>query len=98
VFQEFAGYDCQGTAGYFGHCVIRDRYRAAESMDSLDLSTVFSIATETIESVRDYLGGCGECIEIMVIYANGRASAVQRLRLDTGKHRALAVLGNLAGA
>lgn len=98
VFQEFAGYDCQGAAGYFGHCVIRDRYRAAASMDSLDLSTVFSIATETIESVREYLGGCGESTEVMVIYANGRASAVQRLRRDTGKYRTLALLGNLAGA
>lgn len=98
VFQEFAGYDCQGTAGYFGHCVIRDQYRAAESMDSLDLSTVFSIATETIESVREYLGGCGESTEIMVIYANGRTSPVQRIRRDTGKQRTLALLGSLAGA
>jgi hypothetical protein len=98
VFHEFAGYDCQGSAGYFGHCLIRDRYRAAESMDSLDLTTVFSIATETIETVRDYVGGCGDSTEIMVMYANGRASAVQRIRRDTSKHRTLALLGSLAGA
>ena len=94
---EFAGYDCQGIAGYFGHCMIRDRYHAAESMESLDLTTVFSIATDTVESVRDCLGGCGDSIEIMVMYANGRASPVQRIRRDTGKQRTLALLGSLAG-
>jgi hypothetical protein len=95
---EFAGYDCQGSAGYFGHCAIHERYRAAESMDSLDLTTVFSIATETVESVREYVGGCGDSMEIMVMYANGRASPVQRIRRDTGKQRTLALLGSLAGA
>lgn len=95
---DFDGYDCQGTAGYFGHCAVRDRYRAAESMESLDLTTVFSIATETIEAVREYLGGCGDSTEIMVMYANGRASAVQRLRRDTMKLRTLELLGSLAGA
>ncbi len=98
LLQEFAGYDCQGTAGYFGHCVIRDRYRAAQSMDSLDLTTVFAIATETVESVRECLGGCGDSTEIMVMYANGRASGVQRIRCDTRRHHTLTLLGNLAGA
>ena len=98
ALHEFAGYDCQGSAGYFAHCIIRDRYHAARSMESLDLTTVFAIATETIESVRDCLGGCGESIEIMVMYANGRASPVQRIRRDTGKQRTLALLGSLAGA
>jgi len=98
TLHEVAGYDCQGLAGYFGHCMIRDRYQAAESMESLDLTTVFSIATDTVESVRDCLGGCGDSIEIMVMYANGRASPVQRIRRDTGKHRTLALLGSLAGA
>jgi hypothetical protein len=97
ALQEFAGYDCQGTAGYFGHCVIRDRYKAAESMDSLDLTTVFSIATDTVESVRECLGGCGEFTEVMVMYANGRASSVERIRRDTWKQQTLAVLGNLQG-
>lgn len=98
AFHEFAGYDCQGSGGYFAHCAIRDRYRAAESMDSLDLATVFSIATETIESVREYLGGCGDSTEIMVMYANGRTSAVQRICRHTVKQRTLHLLGSLAGA
>ena len=95
---EFAGYDCQGSAGYFAHCAIRDRYRAAESMESLDLATVFTIATETIESVREYLGGCGDSTEVMVLYASGRASTVQRICRHTAKRRTLDLLGSLAGA
>ena len=98
LLQEFDGYDCQGTAGYFGHCVIRDRYRAAQSMDSLDLTTVFAIATDTVESVRECLGGCGDSTEIMVMYANGRASAVQRLRRDTRRQHTLTLLGQLKRA
>jgi hypothetical protein len=95
---EIAGYDCQGSGGYFAHCAIRDRYRAAESMESLDLTTVFAIATETIDAAREYLGGCGDSTEIMVMYANGRASAVQRLCRHTVKQRTLDLLGSLAGA
>jgi hypothetical protein len=98
ALHEFSGYDCQGSAGYFAHCSIRDRYRAAESMESLDLATIFAIATETIESVREYVGGCGDSTEVMVLYANGRASTVQRICRHTAKRRTLDLLGNLAGA
>jgi hypothetical protein len=98
ALHEIAGYDCQGSGGYFAHCAIRDRYRAAESMELLDLTTVFSIATETIESVREYLGGCGDSTEIMVLYANGRASSIQRICRHTVKQRTLDLLGSLAGA
>jgi hypothetical protein len=95
---EFVGYDCQGTAAYLGHYLIRDRYRAAQSMDSLDLSTVFAIAIETLEGVRECLDGCGESTEIIVMYANGRASEVQLLRQDIQKQRNLASLGDLSGS
>jgi hypothetical protein len=64
-------------------------------MDSLDLTTAFSIATEAIEAVRGSLGHCGESTEVMVLYANGRASDVQRIRRDTTKQRTLALLGHL---
>jgi hypothetical protein len=84
---EFVGYDCQGTAAYLGHYLIRDRYRAAQSMDSLDLSTVFSIAIETLEGVRECLDGCGESTEVVVMYANGCASELQLLRQDIQQQR-----------
>jgi hypothetical protein len=64
-------------------------------MDSLDLTTAFSIATEAIVTVREGLSGRGECAEVMVLYANGRASEVQRIRRDITKQRTLAVLGHL---
>jgi hypothetical protein len=95
---EFFGYDCEGAAAYLGHFLIRDRYMAATSMDSLDLTTVFSIATETLEAVRTSTGGGGGSIEIMVMYANGRASDVQRIHRDSSKERKLAFLGHLSGA
>jgi len=37
ALKELAGYDCQGSAAYLGHYLIRDRYRAMQSMDALDL-------------------------------------------------------------
>jgi hypothetical protein len=76
---ELAGYDCQGSAAYIGHYLIRDRYRAMQSMDALDLRSVFAIAAETLDGVREFCEGCSKCGEILVLYANGRKSGVQRL-------------------
>jgi hypothetical protein len=93
---EVVGYDCQGTAAHIGHYLIRDRYRGAQSTDSLDLTTVFTIATETVDGVRECVDGCGASIEIIVMYANGRASDVQRLGRDTQHERTLSLLGHLS--
>ena len=79
ALKELAGYDCQGSAAYLGHYLIRDRYRAMQSMDALDLRSVFAIAAETLDGVRECCEGCAECAEILVLYANGRKSGVQRL-------------------
>ena len=54
ALKELAGYDCQGSAAYLGHYLIRDRYRAMQSMDALDLRSVFAIAVETLEGVRNF--------------------------------------------
>lgn len=87
ALRELVGYDCQGSAAYLGHYLIRDRYRAAQSMDAQDLTSVFSIAIETLEGVRKYHGGCGKSTEIIVLHANGHASDVQLIRQDTREHR-----------
>jgi len=79
ALKELAGYDCQGSAAYLGHYLIRDRYRAMQSMDALDLRSVFALAAETLDGVREFCEGCPECVEILVLYANGRKSGVQRL-------------------
>ena len=79
ALKELAGYDCQGSAAYLGHYLIRDRYRAMQSMDALDLRSVFAIAAETLDGVREFCEGCSKCGEILVLYANGRKSGVQRL-------------------
>ena len=79
ALRELAGYDCQGSAAYLGHYLIRDRYRAMQSMDTLDLRSVFAIAAETLDGVREFFEGCAKCAEILVLYANGRKSEVQRL-------------------
>jgi hypothetical protein len=79
ALKELAGYDCQGSAAYLGHYLIRDRYRAMQSMDTLDLRSVFAVAAETLDGVRDFCQGCAECAEILVLYANGRKSGVQRI-------------------
>jgi hypothetical protein len=63
-------------------------------MDSLDLTTAFSIATEAIEAIRERVGG-GESPEIMVLCASGRACEVQRIRRDTSKQRTPALLVHL---
>jgi hypothetical protein len=87
ALKELIGYDCQGAAAWLGHYLIRDRYSAARSMDSLDLTTVFSMAVETFERVREHHADVGESTEILVIYANGRASDVQRIRDETRNQR-----------
>ena len=98
VVGEFVGYDCQGPAAYLGHYLIRDRYRDGQSLDSLDLSTVFAIAVETVEGVRACLDGCGGSTEMIALYANGRASDVQLIREDIQKQRKLALLGDLSAS
>jgi len=87
ALRELAGYDCQGTAAYLGHLLIRERYRAAQSMDALDLTSVFSIALETLEGVREHHRSCGESAEIIVMYANGCVSDVQRMHQNTQNQR-----------
>ena len=79
ALRELADYDCQGTVAYLGHYLIRDRYRALQSMDALDLRSVFEIAAETLDGVREFWEECAEFAEILVLYANGRESGVQRL-------------------
>lgn len=78
ALKELAGYDCQGSAAYLGHYLIRDRYRAMQSMDALDLRSVFAIAAETLSGIREFCEGCAECAEILVLYANGRKTGVHR--------------------
>ena len=79
ALKELSGYDCQGSAAYLGHYLIRDRYRALQSMEALDLRSVFAIAAETLDGVRDFSEECAECAEILVLYANGCNSGVQRI-------------------
>ena len=94
ALKEFAGYDCQGSAAYIGHYLIRDRYRAMQSMDALDLRSVFAIAAETLDGVREVCEGCPECAEILVLYANGRRSGVQHLWQGRGELPELELPGN----
>jgi hypothetical protein len=98
ALKELAGYDCQGSAAYLGHYLIRDRYRAMQSMDALDLRSVFAIAAETLDGVRDFCEGCAECAEILVLYANGRKSGVQRIWQGRRELPELALLANQARA
>lgn len=93
ALREVAGCDCQGTAAYLGHYLMRDRYNAARSMDALDLTTVFSIATETLESVRECHPACGKSSEMVVMYADGHVSDVQRIPHDTRSQRSMALTG-----
>src|SRR5262245_21363687 len=93
--QEVVGYDCEGSAAFLGHTLIHDRYAAARSMDTLDLSTVFSIAADTIERIRATQADCGKASEMVVMYADGHVSDVQRIQDDTRRKRmqALTALG-----
>lgn len=79
ALQELGSYDCQGGMAYLGHYLIRDRYRAMQSMDALDLRSVFAIAAETLDGVREFCEGCVDWAEILVLYANGRKSGVERI-------------------
>jgi hypothetical protein len=90
---EVAGYDCEGTAAYLGHYLIRNRYAAARSMDMLDLNTVFAIAIETLESIRAVESACGKSSEMVVMYADGHVSEVQNIPRDTRKQRNVALTG-----
>jgi hypothetical protein len=85
LFHEVGGYDCLGRAAHIGHYLIRDRYFAARSMDGLDLSTVFEIAVDALEGIRICDERCGKSSEMVVMYADGHVSAVQRIPHDTPK-------------
>jgi hypothetical protein len=98
TLRELIGYDCHGSAAHLGHYLIRDRYRDAQSMDTLDLTTVFEIAIEAVEGARGYPGGCGPVTELAVMYANGRTSNVQHVHQDNHMQRKKAVLEHLASA
>ena len=98
ALKELAGYDCQGSAAYLGHYLIRNRYRAMQSMDALDLRSVFAMAAETLDGVRESCEGCAECAEVLVLYANGRKSGVQRIRQGRRELPELALLANQAPA
>jgi|KBSSwiStaDraftv2_1062776.scaffolds.fasta_scaffold682336_2 hypothetical protein len=95
MLQEVVGYDCEGPVASLGHSVMHDRYIAARSMDTLDLTHVFSIATETLDVIRATYPECGKCSEMVVMYANGHLSDVQRMANESPKKRnaALTALG-----
>ncbi len=94
ALKELAGYDCQGSAAYLGHYLIRDRFRAMQSMDALDLRSVVAIAAETLDGIREFCQGCPECAEILVLYANGRKSGVERIWPGRRELPELALLAN----
>jgi hypothetical protein len=96
--REHVGYNCQGSAAYVGHLLLRDRYEAAESMGALDLTTVFSIAIETLESVREYSSDSSDTIEIIIMFANGRASEVRHIDQGARRGEQLALLADLSVA
>ena len=93
--REVVGCDCEGPAASLGHYLMHERYTAARSMDSLDLTTVFSIAVETLEGIRATSPACGESGEMVVMYADGHVSDVQHMAHDTrkGRNAALTALG-----
>jgi prepilin-type processing-associated H-X9-DG protein len=89
TLREVAGYDCQGAAVYLGHYFIRDRYNAARSLDELDLTTVFSIAVDTLGGIRERHDRCGESGEVVVVYADGHVSDIQPIPHDSQRQRAV---------
>ena len=91
ALREVAGHDCVGPAAFLGHYLIRDPYNAARSMDALNLETVFSIATDTLDGVRACNEKCGVSSEMAVMYADGHVSDIQRLAHDTHKQRKVAL-------
>jgi prepilin-type processing-associated H-X9-DG protein len=93
ALREVVGYDCQGTAAYLGHSLIRDRYDAARSMDELDLTAVFSIAVDALAGIRGCLDECGESTDMVVLYADGHVSDVNRMPHDSERLRTVALDG-----
>ena len=59
------------------------------------MTHVFSIATETLDVIRATYPECGKCSEMVVMYANGHLSDVQRMANESPKKRnaALTALG-----
>ena len=96
ALRERVGYDCQGSAAYVGHFLLRDNYAAAESMGLLDLTTVSSIATETMQKVREYNCDVSDTTEIVIMFANGLASVVRRIRQDSLQRPKSGLLGDLS--
>ena len=95
MLQEVVGCDCEGPAAPLGHRLMHHRYTAARSMETLDLTHVFSIATETLGVIRATYPACGECSEMIVMYANGHLSNVEHMVNESAKKRneALTALG-----
>lgn len=91
TLREVVGYDCQGATAYLGHYFIRDRYNAARSLDELHLTTVFSIAVDTLAGIRERHDRCGESSEMVVVYADGHVSDVQPMHHDSQRQRAVAL-------
>ena len=91
ALREVAGHDCVGPAAFLGHYLIRDPYNAARSMDALNLETVFSIATDTLDGVRACHEKCGVSSEMAVMYADGHVSDIQRIPHDSHKERKVAL-------
>jgi len=91
ALREVTGHDCVGPAAFLGHYLIRDPYNAARSMDALDLETVFSIATDTLDGVRACHEKCGVSSEMAVMYADGHVSDIQRIPHDSHKERKVAL-------
>jgi hypothetical protein len=90
MLQEVVGYDCEGPAAPLGHRLMHDRYTAARSMDTLDLTHVLSIATETLDVIRATYPACGKCSEMVVMYANGHLD-VQHVVSQTPEKRKTAL-------
>lgn len=91
ALREVTGHDCVGPAAFLGHYLIRDPYNAARSMDALDLATVFSIATDTLDGVRACNEQCGVSSEMAVMYADGHVTDIQRMPHDSHKERKVAL-------
>jgi hypothetical protein len=91
ALREVTGHDCVGPAAFLGHYLIRDPYNAARSMDALNLETVFSIATDTLDGVRACNEKCGVSSEMAVMYADGHVSDIQRIPHDSHKERKVAL-------
>jgi hypothetical protein len=93
---EHVGYDCQGPAAHVGHYLIHDRYTTAQSLNGLDLTSVFSLALDAVEGVRrQQPGRSGAATSIVVLYANGHVSEVAEIGDHTRRQRKLAAVADL---